>query len=440
MRKNLNKIVAFAIGVSVIGGSIVPAMAAETNVTYIDLDAIAAAQESQKNTKKILTAEDAAKAAIANSNSIALLDKQIKFQQSLQSVTDKLYDMQDSDNDTDKDYNDTHTKLTIDQLEQKKDFKKDKLAQDTIDDFNKLVEKQIEVNNQKNTIELKEKSLEQNKLQHSLGLMTSINIDGVELEIQKLKNTLKSSEAELENYKYSFKLATNINVDDYTLDDSINYTKFELDGDLDDYIDSAVNNYLSYSQQIYELDKEYWNDDDNSGVVKNTDVSSAKKSQDDAYDDMIKKRQELSAINRDDEAYNSAEAAYISAQATYGNAVINYSNVLKNRINYLTQKYTLDATESNLLDAKKSCKEGLRTVYMNMRNLEDSIDLLQQSIDYTNKNLRLAKVNYDLGLSTELTYKNAVNAAEDSNLQLRKLINTYNTLKENMEKPWIALS
>ena len=75
-----------------------------------------------------------------------------------------------------------------------------------------------------------------------------------------------------------------------------------------------------------------------------------------------------------------------------------------------------------------------------MKNLEDSIDLLQQNIDYTNKNLRIAKINYDLGLSTELTYKNNVNSVEDLNLQLRSLINTYNKLKAQLEKPWIALS
>ena len=154
---------------------------------------------------------------------------------------------------------------------------------------------------------------------------------------------------------------------------------------------------------------------------------------------MIERKNEwINASDADNK--EAAKKRFDVAQEAYKDSITEYADTLKNRITYLTQKYTLDATESNLLDAKKSCKEGLRTIYMNMRNLEDSIDLLQQSIDYTNKNLRLAKVNYDLGLSTELTYKNAVNAAEDSNLQLRKLINTYNTLKENMEKPWIALS
>lgn len=365
------------------------------------------------------------------------MDKEIKFKQNINSITEKAEDLKDL-GDVDEDYNDSYRKLTMQQLEQKRDFQKDKLAQSTTDDFNVLVQKQIDVNNQKNTIELKEKSLEQNKLQQKLGLMTSINIDGVNLEIQKLKNTLKSTEADLENCKYSFKLATGIDVDNYILDDSIKYVKFELDSDLDSYIDGAVDDYLSYTQEIYELDKDYWNDDDNSGVVKNTEISNAKDDQDKAYKTMIEKKNAW--INATDEEKAAAKDAFDEAQEKYKDSIEEYGKKLSGRITYLTQKYTLDATESNLLDAKKSCKEGLRTIYMNMKNLEDSIDLLQQNIDYTNKNLRIAKINYDLGLSTELTYKNNVNSVEDLNLQLRSLINTYNKLKAQLEKPWIALS
>ena len=433
MRKNLNKIVAFAIGVSVISGSIVPAMAAD----IINTDTIVNTQTQASTEKKVLTVDDAVKAAIANSNSLALLDKEIKFKQNINSITEKAEDLKDL-GDVDEDYNDSYRKLTMQQLEQKRDFQKDKLAQSTTDDFNVLVQKKIDVNNQKNTIELKEKSLEQNKLQQKLGLMTSINIDGVNLEIQKLKNTLKSTEADLENCKYSFKLATSIDVDNYILDDSIKYVKFELDSDLDGYIDGAVDDYLSYTQEIYELDKDYWNDDDNSGVVKNTEISDAKDEQDEAYKTMIEKKNAWS--NATDEEKAAAKEAFDEAQEKYKDSIEEYGKKLSGRITYLTQKYTLDATESNLLDAKKSCKEGLRTIYMNMKNLEDSIDLLQQNIDYTNKNLRIAKINYDLGLSTELTYKNTVNSVEDLNLQLRSLINTYNKLKSQLEKPWIALS
>ncbi|MCI3006935.1 TolC family protein [Clostridium butyricum] len=164
-----------------------------------------------------------------------------------------------------------------------------------------------------------------------------------------------------------------------------------------------MDDYLSYTQEIYELDKDYWNDDDNSGVVKNTEISNAKDDQDKAYKTMIEKKNAW--INATDEEKAAAKDAFDEAQEKYKDSIEEYGKKLSGRITYLTQKYTLDATESNLLDAKKSCKEGLRTIYMNMKNLEDSIDLLQQNIDYTNKNLRIAKINYDLGLSTELTYK-----------------------------------
>ena len=50
------------------------------------------------------------------------------------------------------------------------------------------------------------------------------------------------------------------------------------------------------------------------------------------------------------------------------------------------------------------------------------------------------KVNYDLGLKTKLEYDKSVNQSETLNIQLKTTINSYNTLKAQLEKPWIALS
>ena len=76
MRKNINKLVAFAIGVSVMSGSIIPAFAADT--TTQNTSTITSVQ-AQTNGKPVLTLDDAIKAAISNSETLALDEKKISY-------------------------------------------------------------------------------------------------------------------------------------------------------------------------------------------------------------------------------------------------------------------------------------------------------------------------------------------------------------------------
>ena len=72
MRKNINKLVAVAIGVSVISGSIIPAFAADT--TTQNTSTITSVQ-AQTIGKPVLTLDDAIKAAISNSETIKLMNR-----------------------------------------------------------------------------------------------------------------------------------------------------------------------------------------------------------------------------------------------------------------------------------------------------------------------------------------------------------------------------
>jgi L-ribulose-5-phosphate 3-epimerase UlaE len=49
-------------------------------------------------------------------------------------------------------------------------------------------------------------------------------------------------------------------------------------------------------------------------------------------------------------------------------------------------------------------------------------------------------VKYDDGLITKTDYDNQVVNSEDLDIQLRNAIDRYNTLKEQIQKPWIAFS
>ncbi|KJZ87167.1 MULTISPECIES: TolC family protein [Clostridium] len=438
MRKNLNKIVAFAIGVSVISGLAIPVMA-DTKVTYANSDST-----NQNNTKQVLTLEDAINGAKSSSNTIAILDENIRLMQNINSLSDKKDDVVNSSDDsgsgltdTQKDYDEDKRKLQLNQLEQKRDFMVDKLSQSVTNAYNSLIISQLEISQLKNDIELQKTEIQQYNLKKSLGLVTDINIDQVNLGLQKNLNDLDNKQNTLKDDKENFKVLTGKDVDQYTLEDKIEYKKFALDGSLDEYLDGVIDEYVSYTQEINDLNKDFWNDDDNK--VTNGDVSDAK----DFYEaNKDKKAPSLSDYLGDktgDDRIN-AIADYLKDSNSYTTGLSAYTGAIGLRMNYLQNKSSVTTSELELNETKDQYKKALRTMYTNLLNIEKSIDLLNSNVELSNKQLRINKINYDLGLKTKLDYDKSVSESETLNNQLKSTINSYNTLKAQLEKPWIALS
>ncbi|MDB2152886.1 TolC family protein [Clostridium butyricum] len=438
MRKNLNKIVAFAIGVSVISGLAIPVMA-DTKVTYANSDST-----NQNNTKQVLTLEDAINGAKSSSNTIAILDENIRLMQNINSLSDKKDDVVNSSDDsgsgltdTQKDYDEDKRKLQLNQLEQKRDFMVDKLSQSVTNAYNSLIISQLEISQLKNDIELQKTEIQQYNLKKSLGLVTDINIDQVNLGLQKNLNDLDNKQNTLKDDKENFKVLTGKDVDQYTLEDKIEYKKFALDGSLDEYLDGVIDEYVSYTQEINDLNKDFWNDDDNK--VTNGDVSDAK----DFYEaNKDKKAPSLSDYLGDktgDDRIN-AIADYLKDSNSYTTGLSAYTGAIGLRMNYLQNKSSVTTSELELNETKDQYKKALRAMYTNLLNIEKSIDLLNSNVELSNKQLRINKINYDLGLKTKLDYDKSVSESETLNNQLKSTINSYNTLKAQLEKPWIALS
>ena len=237
--------------------------------------------------------------------------------------------------------------------------------------------------------------------------------------------------------KENFKVLTGKDVDQYTLEDKIEYKKFALDGSLDEYLDGVIDEYVSYTQEINDLNKDFWNDDDNK--VTNGDVSDAK----DFYEaNKDKKAPSLSDYLGDktgDDRIN-AIADYLKDSNSYTTGLSAYTGAIGLRMNYLQNKSSVTTSELELNETKDQYKKALRTMYTNLLNIEKSIDLLNSNVELSNKQLRINKINYDLGLKTKLDYDKSVSESETLNNQLKSTINSYNTLKAQLEKPWIALS
>lgn len=433
MSKNLNKIIAFAIGVSVFSGSVVPAMAETVNNSNVN-NSVQATSSINNN---VLTLDEAFESAKAKSNTLAILDKNIQLKNSINRLNEKNDDAS-SLTDLTEDYNDDKRKLELDQLEQKREFQIDKLKQDVTKAYNGLIISSKEINKLKNDIELQKEEIEQAKLKRSLGLMTDINIDQVQIGLQKNQNDLDDKENKFKDDKYNFKVLTGKDVDKYVLEDTIKYDKFELSGSLDEYLDSVIGEFTTYSEQLNQIESDYWNDDDNENKVTNEKVNEIK----DEYEkDKNEKEKTL------DDYIEKAEGDQIKGIINYLNRkktditqLSDYTGILAKRIKYLSQKSAAETREIQLNETKDQYKKALRTIYTNLLNIEKSIDLIQANVELKNKQVKVDKINYDLGLKTKLEYDKSVNECETLNNQLLSAIDNYNNLKAQLEKPWLTLS
>ena len=94
MNKQISRIVAMGIGLSVISGSIIPAYATESINTSVIKNV-----QTLANEDNILTVEEAINAAISNSDTLALKSKEIKLAKDKLDIQDDIDDFKDEDHD-----------------------------------------------------------------------------------------------------------------------------------------------------------------------------------------------------------------------------------------------------------------------------------------------------------------------------------------------------
>ena len=420
MRKNINKLVAVAIGVSIMSGSVIPAFAADTTTQNTNTST---SVQAQINVKPVLTLDDAIKAAISNSETLTLDEQKISYQDKINGVNKKIDDFnltsstitdekQTLDNDT--------ADITLKQLKQQRDFDEDNLIQKTTTAYNSIVTSQKQIDKAAKSLEIKNKELNDTKLKNSLGIVTTTDLTATQLQIEGLQNAQKSSQNKLKDAEDSFKVLTGKDVSQYTLEQDIKYDTFKIDGSVDEYLDNSIENYLKYSTQLIQLNKDYLNDN------KVTEPSEPT--------DSLPSKPDFSSITIDE--FNK----YETDLSNYNQERTIYAAKLSGRLAYLNAKLGTYESETNINETKKKFKDQLRSFYTNLLTTEDSINLLKKNIELNNKQLSDAKLKWDLGLITKSDYNNQVVSSEDLDLQLRSAIDSYNTLKEQIQKPWIAFS
>ncbi|WP_238915874.1 TolC family protein [Clostridium sp. YIM B02555] len=420
MRKNINKLVAFAIGISIMSGSIMPVFAADT--TKQDSNTVTSTQTISG--KPLFTLDEAIKVAISNSDTLAIDDKKVSYQDKVNDVNERIDDATSVSGDKE-DYNKDTRDNSLNQAEQKREFDEDAVIQKTTTAYNNIVTSQMKIDKAAKDLEVRTKQLNDLQLKKNLGIVTEVDLQNSQLNIQNLQYTQKFNENTLKDAIYSFKVLTGKDVTKYSLEQDIQFDKLKIDGDIDEYFDDVIDKDLKYQIEANKIDKEYYNDHDNQ--VSEQMVRDAKDKTDNAG------APPTSTLGEPIETYMNDYNIYTAKKSAY-------SNALSARLQYLGKKLSMDTTDISLNMTKKQLKDTLRNLYTNLLKTEDSITYLKSNIELTNKQISNAKLKYDLGMMTKSDYDALVVNSLDLNIQLRTAIDGYNTLKDEIQKPWTLSS
>lgn len=441
MKKNINKLIAVAIGISVMSGSAIPVFAADTATTNTTTSGTTTVTQNtsantttsvqaqnaststvvsgqtqanstnavtavQTKVRPVLTLKDAMNGAFNTSQTLALKEKKVRLEE------DKL-DLQEKIDDDGYQYDSQD--LAVKQAKEDKEFFEDQIGQTVTNKYTDLVAKENELDKLKKQIEIKTKQLKDSELKKNLGIITSIDLKTAQNDLQTQKNNVQLKEDQLNNNKYYFKVLTGKDLSQYTLVQDQAYEAFKIDGSLDAYFDKVIDKYLRYDVKSNELLKDYVKD-----IKKDRPTGDAPKASE--YSDTI----DVDGVTVKEKGIDK----FNKALADYNKEITEYRTYLETRYNYSAATVGLD-------EKKKSYKQILKDSYANLLDLENKINVMKSNVEINNKQLSNAKLKYDMGLMTKSDYDTQVMTNLDSDNNLRALVTSYNTLKDEVQKPWL---
>jgi outer membrane protein TolC len=428
MRKNINKLIAFVIGISVINGSGITVFAEENaqnnSINITNSVAVTTTNATSSNSgviyikdqvkqKPVLTLQSAIDAAISNSGKLALKSKEIKLYEDKLDIQDELDDIQGNDNDFPYD----KLELTVDQTKEQKDYMEDQIAQDITNKYNDLITKNNELNKIEKQLEIKTIENGYLKVKKDLGLSTAIELNNAEIDFQKLKNSEKAKENQLKNAQDYFQVLTEKDLNQYSLEEKQEFEVFKIDKSQDEYFDKVIDKYYKYDKKLIELTKDSLDDN------KVDRPDSEDKPDADDYKSTVENADGTISSQFDSSGYAAAQQAYEKSYTDYGT--------------YLQDKYNLSSSKVSLEESNKNLKKGLKESYASLLDMENTINVAKANIEVKNNELSIAKLKYDEGLMTKTSYDKLVLDNGTLETDLRTSINDYNTLKNKIQKPWL---
>lgn len=383
MKKGLKRLVALTIA-----GLI-------TSISLIQIPANA------NTSKPILSLEKAIDSAIDNSYQIVLNGEK----QDMLEEKDDFYQDVDMDDDG---YND----IQMSQNEQKRKFLEDQISVDVTSKYNSMVILEKELENILIDIEIKTKEYENMELKKKIGLVSTIEMQNAKAELEKLKAEKKSKEQELKNSKKVFEIITDIDVEDYDLEDNVKFKPLKLDESLDSYLDDRIDTYFRYNKKLAD-----WVEDNYSSAAG----SKPTPPNENDY--------------KDEEGNTKPE--YKDA---LNNWSTNYYNWISASLKDIESEYNANTAVDSVNDGKRTMKQTLLTTYTKLVTLEGNITSMKAQLDVLYNKTKITKLQYDLGLATKQEYYKQLLTTEQLEVSYNSLINSYNDLKEKIDKPWTLSS
>lgn len=320
--------------------------------------------------KPILTLEKATESALSNSSKLALnaqesevLKEQLHYSDNLSTLSyQQLY-------------------ISNNQNAQQREFLKDQITYDIVKRYHTLVLGELEIKNLAEDIALKELEIQSLEAKKKVGLVTTLQLDSAKLELNNLRVTKNAKEETLRSEKSGFKLVTGKNLEQFTLEDTIQFEPLRFSGSPEGFFQSKVDIYLKYSNEL------------------------AKLQEDNLFETFVN------------------PLTGMSYAPTYAE--------------YLKAKYNINSTNLSLKDTRDTLTQTLISNYAALLNMEEQIGTLETQIAFMENQLRIAEAQYKVGLMTKLDYMKQNSSLKDLNYSLKTLINSYNTLSQMLTKPWL---
>lgn len=487
VKKNVNKLIAIGIGLSIMSSNIASVSAAEHNKNSVSSSVQSTSNKvSDKKTlennkdnkiimnenlwnkdddlsikqstseKPILYLQEAIDAAIENSEKLALKENEILLYRDKMRYQDRIDDFYDSIDQNVYDFPYDKLELQEDQTRQSREFLEDQIASDIRSKYNAIVLKEIDIDKSKRDLKVKSKDLETMKTKVEIGMATPNQLTDAQIQIKTLKDNIKAKEDSLKNSKDYFKVLTDLDLDQYRLDRDIDYEVFRIDGSVDEYMDERIQEYLKYNDEILDLTKEYIEQLEDDEIDELPDAPSTKLPDPKDYVIIDKVEPVIDPTTgkpmidpntgkpvvkpiplTNVSGGTVVDGAYAAKLIEYQKDQLEYFMKLKTYEAYIDGKYQSKEAEVKLNEAKKNLKNGLKECYATLLDLENKIEMLKNQAKSTETKLEFAKTQVDIGLMTKNEYKDKVIQSEELDTAIRKLSNIYNTLKDSIQKPWL---
>ncbi|MEW6172882.1 MAG: TolC family protein [Bacillota bacterium] len=105
---------------------------------------------------------------------------------------------------------------------------------------------------------------------------------------------------------------------------------------------------------------------------------------------------------------------------------------------YEVRQISVYQAELSAVDARDSLEKTVRNLYYQIKNLEEDYSIAQKTLQTAQENLRVAKLKFDAGMSTNAEVVAAeIEVARDQE-SIEEMVRNHAYLKMSFEKPWTA--